>query len=75
MARRAGERASVAAGAYAAADDGATAAGLNLTSDASAPGAAIASAVWSHVQLEVLSNHGHAAYTCLYRFRVHGRVL
>ncbi len=26
----------------------------------------------SHVMLDVTSNHGHPAYTCLYRFRVHG---
>merc|ERR1712216_1116253 len=25
-----------------------------------------------YVTLEVLSNHGNADYTCLYRFRVHG---
>lgn len=25
------------------------------------------------VELRVLSNHGHPKYTCLYRFRVHGR--
>ncbi|KAJ1452829.1 UNC-like C-terminal-domain-containing protein [Pelagophyceae sp. CCMP2097] len=28
--------------------------------------------VFSLVTLEVLSNHGHADYTCVYRFRVHG---
>lgn len=28
--------------------------------------------VFPAVQLEVLDNHGHPAYTCLYRFRVHG---
>ncbi len=27
---------------------------------------------FSHVELEILSNHGHVNYTCLYRFRVHG---
>ena len=25
------------------------------------------------VELEITSNHGHPEYTCLYRFRVHGR--
>ena len=25
------------------------------------------------VQLDILSNHGNMEYTCLYRFRVHGR--
>ena len=25
------------------------------------------------VELEVKSNHGHPEYTCLYRFRVHGK--
>ena len=25
-----------------------------------------------HVQLQILSNHGNAQYTCLYRFQVHG---
>ena len=27
------------------------------------------------VQFEVLTNHGHDDYTCLYRFRVHGDVV
>jgi hypothetical protein len=35
-------------------------------------GAAPTHAVHSHVQLEVLDNHGSADFTCLYRFRVHG---
>lgn len=26
-------------------------------------------------RLEILSNHGHTSYTCLYRFRVHGSPL
>lgn len=26
---------------------------------------------FSHVKLQILSNHGHKEYTCLYRFRVH----
>ena len=25
------------------------------------------------VELEIVSNHGHPDYTCLYRFRVHGK--
>ena len=25
------------------------------------------------VELDILSNHGNLEYTCLYRFRVHGR--
>lgn len=27
---------------------------------------------FSFVLLQVLSNHGHEEFTCLYRFRVHG---
>ena len=26
---------------------------------------------FTHVKLQVVSNHGHEEYTCLYRFRVH----
>ena len=29
--------------------------------------------LFSFVLLQILSNHGHDAYTCLYRFRVHGK--
>ncbi len=28
---------------------------------------------FAFVELEILSNHGHVNYTCLYRFRVHGK--
>jgi len=31
-----------------------------------------AAVVTDTVQLRIASNHGHAAFTCLYRFRVHG---
>ncbi|KAM4750585.1 uncharacterized protein sun2 [Anableps anableps] len=31
-------------------------------------------AVYRFVELRVLSNWGHVEYTCLYRFRVHGRI-
>ncbi|XP_038160749.1 SUN domain-containing protein 2-like [Cyprinodon tularosa] len=31
-------------------------------------------AVYRFVELRVLSNWGHAEYTCLYRFRVHGKI-
>ncbi|CAH8434175.1 unnamed protein product [Dicrocoelium dendriticum] len=30
--------------------------------------------VWQFVELAILSNHGHPAYTCVYRIRVHGVV-
>ena len=29
---------------------------------------------WRVVELTIHNNHGHADYTCLYRFRVHGNV-
>eukprot|EP00899_Mesostigma_viride_P017922 jgi/Mesvir1/26130/Mv06844-RA.1 len=29
-------------------------------------------AVCNHVRLDIVSNHGHPEYTCLYRIRVHG---
>ena len=32
-------------------------------------------ACFQFVRLEVLTNHGHPSYTCLYRFRVHGDVV
>lgn len=28
---------------------------------------------FQYIELVVLSNHGHPDYTCLYRFRVHGK--
>ena len=28
--------------------------------------------VYQGITLEVLDNHGHADYTCMYRMRVHG---
>jgi hypothetical protein len=28
---------------------------------------------FQYIELIILSNHGHAEYTCLYRFRVHGK--
>ncbi|MEQ2200796.1 hypothetical protein XENOCAPTIV_003239, partial [Xenoophorus captivus] len=31
-------------------------------------------ALYRCVELRVLSNWGHVEYTCLYRFRVHGRI-
>ncbi|XP_043477505.1 uncharacterized protein LOC122508293 isoform X2 [Leptopilina heterotoma] len=30
---------------------------------------------YDHVELRIHSNHGQLEYTCLYRFRVHGRIL
>ena len=30
--------------------------------------------VFNIVQLKIVSNHGNLAYTCLYRFRVHGKL-
>lgn len=27
----------------------------------------------SHVRLEIVENYGHPDYTCIYRFRVHGK--
>lgn len=30
--------------------------------------------VYRVVELRVLSNWGHVEYTCLYRFRVHGKI-
>jgi len=30
--------------------------------------------VLQYIKLEIISNHGHNDYTCLYRFRVHGDV-
>lgn len=30
--------------------------------------------VYRYVELRVLSNWGHVEYTCLYRFRVHGKI-
>ncbi|KAG7254932.1 hypothetical protein CRUP_033549, partial [Coryphaenoides rupestris] len=32
------------------------------------------SLVYRHVELRVLSNWGHMTYTCVYRFRVHGKM-
>ena len=32
------------------------------------------SGCYSYVRLEILGNHGHKHYTCLYRFRVHGEL-
>ena len=29
---------------------------------------------YRHVELRVLSNWGHMTYTCIYRFRVHGKM-
>jgi SUN domain-containing protein 1/2 len=49
----------------------AAAAGQGSHSAAGTPAVA-APEVYSHVQLEVLDNHGSADFTCLYRFRVHG---
>ena len=37
------------------------------------PPAAAAGATFSVVELRVHDNWGHRDYTCLYRFRVHGR--
>lgn len=31
--------------------------------------------VYRYVELRVLSNWGHVEYTCLYRFRVHGKIV
>lgn len=31
--------------------------------------------IYRYVELRVLSNWGHVEYTCLYRFRVHGKIV
>ena len=33
------------------------------------------SRAFQYVELKILSNYGHMVYTCLYRFRVHGKLV
>lgn len=31
--------------------------------------------MFRYIELQILSNHGHAEYTCVYRMRVHGKIV